>query len=100
MTIPEAKARLQTHKHRNLKPEDDSEINFSDAPELSDTQLGTMKRSGPGRPPLGNEPRKMISIKLDTKLLSELKAEAKKDGKPYQSLIHEILERYVRKIAA
>jgi uncharacterized protein (DUF4415 family) len=79
---------------------DDSKIDFSDLPELTNAQLKKMKRSSPGRPPLGDEPRKMISIKLDTKLLSNLKAEAKKDGKPYQSLIHEILEKYIRKSAA
>lgn len=100
MTLSEAKKRLPTKKNQYSASENDSRIDFSDSPELTDAQLKNMKRPGPGRPTLGDEPRKLISIKLDTKLLSELKAEAKKGGKPYQSLIHEILEKYMRKSAA
>jgi uncharacterized protein (DUF4415 family) len=100
MTLNEAKSRLSAKKHSSRPIIKDEDIDFSDVPELSNLQLKSMRRSGPGRPPLGDEPRKMISIKLDTKLLLQLKVEAKKEGKPYQSLIHDILQRYIRKIAA
>ena len=98
MSLEEAKARLRSQA--KAKQLDDSEIDFSDIPELTDSQLKRMKRVGPGRPPIGDEPRKMISIKLDQHLLANLKAEAEKSGKPYQSLIHEILQKYFKRRAA
>lgn len=48
-------------------------IDFSDIPELSDRQLSLMRRLG--RPPLGDQPRKLIAIRMD----------------PNQSLINDIL---------
>jgi hypothetical protein len=41
-------------------------INFSEIPELSDRQLSTMRRVG--RPTVGEEPRKLIAIRLDAKV--------------------------------
>lgn len=100
LTLDEIKTRLQRTSRSNHLHQEKTKIDFSDVPELTDDELKSMKRSRPGRPPLGDEARKMISLKLDTKLLSDLKAEAKKDGKPYQSLIHEILKNHFRKNAA
>jgi uncharacterized protein (DUF4415 family) len=42
-------------------------INFSDIPEPSDKQLSRMRRAG--RPTVGDEPRKLIAIRLDAKVL-------------------------------
>lgn len=75
----------------------DKEIDFSDIPELSGKQLKAMRPLG--RPLLGDAPRKMIAVRLDPTVLEELKREAKRSGKPYQSLINEILARHVKKVA-
>lgn len=45
-------------------------INFSDIPELSDKQLSSMRQVG--RPTVGDEPRKLIAIRSDAKVLSRL----------------------------
>jgi uncharacterized protein (DUF4415 family) len=64
-------------------------INYSDIPELSDRQLSSMRRVG--RPTVGDEPRKLIAIRLDAKVLGWLRKTAEKKGLPYQSLVNEIL---------
>jgi uncharacterized protein (DUF4415 family) len=64
-------------------------IDFSDIPELSDSQLSRMRRVG--RPTVGDEPRKLIAIRLDARVLSWLRETAEKKGQPYQSLVNEIL---------
>ena len=83
---------------RNAKYIPDSQIDFSDIPELTDEQLKEMKR--PGRPLLGNSPRMMIAIRIDPTTLKKLKAYADKKGKGYQTLINEILGKFVKKEAA
>ena len=70
-------------------------INFSDIPELSDTQLSRMRRVG--RPTVGDEPRKLIVIRLDAKVLVWLRKTAEKKGLPYQSLVNDILAEEMRK---
>ena len=70
-------------------------INFSDIPELSDKQLSSMRRVG--RPTVGDEPRKLIAIRLDAKVLGWLRQTAEKKGLPYQSLVNEILASEMRK---
>ena len=70
-------------------------IDFSDIPELSDVQLSRMRRVG--RPTVGDEPRKLIAIRLDAKVLGWLRKTAEKKGLPYQSLINEILAQEMRK---
>ncbi|MBM2803423.1 MAG: hypothetical protein HW419_1316 [Deltaproteobacteria bacterium] len=70
-------------------------INFSDIPELSDKQLSRMRRVG--RPTLGDEPRKLIAIRLDAKVLSWLRKSAEKKGLPYQTLVNKILAEEMKK---
>ena len=70
-------------------------IDFSDIPELTDRQLSSMRRVG--RPTMGDEPRKLIAIRLDTKVLGWLRKTAEKKGLPYQSLVNEILASEMRK---
>lgn len=69
-------------------------IDFSDIPELSDGQLSSMRRVG--RPPLGNQPRRLISIRLDAKVLDWARKAAAKKGLPYQSLINAILAKEMK----
>ncbi len=78
-------------KEQNIRPK---KIDFSDIPELSDNQLARIHRVG--RPTVGNEPRKLIAIRLDAKVLSWLRETASRQGKPYQSLVNEILAERMR----
>jgi uncharacterized protein (DUF4415 family) len=71
----------------------DSEIDYSDIPELDDETLKKFKRRG--RPVIGESPRIAISIRIDENVLSKLKSKAKKKGVAYQSLINEILKKAV-----
>jgi len=70
-------------------------IDFSEIPELSEKQLSAMRRVG--RPTLGDEPRKLIAIRLDSKVLGWLRRTAEQKGLPYQSLINDILAEEMRK---
>jgi uncharacterized protein (DUF4415 family) len=83
---------------KSVKSTPDSEIDFSDIPELTKDQLKSLKRVG--RPLLGISPRKMIAIRIDLDVLSKIKNQARRMGKPYQSLINEILSKHVSKKAA
>ena len=67
----------------------DSKVDFSDVPELSDRQLKTARRVG--RPRTGNA-KQLIALRIAPSLLATLRRIAKKRGKPYQTLMHEILE--------
>ena len=81
---------------RNVKPMPDSQIDFSDIPELSDKQLKRMRRIG--RPATGMA-KQLIAIRLSPRLLSTLRRMAAKQGKPYQTLIHELLEKAASRAA-
>jgi uncharacterized protein (DUF4415 family) len=81
-----AKKRGATKKQR---------IEYSDIPPLSNKQLASMRRVG--RPPLGEEPRQLIAIRLDVRVLRWLKSLAAKRRGPYQSLINELLAGEMRK---
>jgi uncharacterized protein (DUF4415 family) len=70
-------------------------IDFSDIPELSEKQLSRMRRVG--RPMVGEEPRKLIAIRLDPKVLGWLRETAEKKGLPYQSLVNQILAEEMKK---
>jgi len=70
-------------------------IDYSDIPELSDEQLARMRRVG--RPPLGAQPKKPISIRLDERVLAWVKRTAAERHEPYQSLISKILEKEMKK---
>jgi predicted DNA binding CopG/RHH family protein len=72
----------------------DSKIDFSDVPQLSDRQLKTARRVG--RPRTGNA-KQLIALRLAPTLLAKLRKMAKKRGVPYQTLMHEILERAARR---
>ena len=70
-------------------------IDYSDIPPLTDEQLASMRRVG--RPPLGDEPRQLIAIRLDPKVLRWLRAVAVKRQVPYQSLINDLLASEMKK---
>jgi predicted DNA binding CopG/RHH family protein len=68
----------------------DSRIDFSDIPETTDAELKRARRVG--RPKTGHA-KQLIAIRISPRLLSELRRQAAKQSKPYQTLIHELLEK-------
>jgi len=75
---------------RNGKHIPDSQIDFSDIPESTDQELRRARRVG--RPSSSNA-KQLIAIRIAPRLLAQLRRLAAKQSKPYQTLIHELLER-------
>jgi uncharacterized protein (DUF4415 family) len=69
-------------------------IDFSDIPEASDEQLKAMRRVG--RPPIGDEPRRLIAIRVDSSVLESFRKEARRRRVGYQTLINEVLADHIR----
>jgi len=67
----------------------DHKIDFSDAPELTDAELASARRVG--RPRTGNAKR-LIAIRIAPALLEKIVKLAAKKKRPYQTLMHEMLE--------
>ena len=82
---------------KNAKHMPDSKLNLSDIPEASDEQLRRARRVG--RPATGNA-KQLIAIRIAPRLLVQLRRLAAKQSKPYQTLIHELLERAAAKKVA
>jgi len=53
-----------------------------------------------GRPPLGDEPRQLIAIRIDPEVLDQFREEASRRRVGYQTLINEVLAQHVRKDVA
>jgi uncharacterized protein (DUF4415 family) len=70
----------------------------SDIPDSSKEQLKAMRRVG--RPPLGDEPRQLIAIRVDPGVLDQFRKEARRRRVGYQTLINEVLARHARKDVA
>lgn len=81
---------------KNAKHIPDSQIDFSDIPESSDAELRRARRVG--RPSTGNA-KHLIAIRIAPRLLAQLRKLAAKQSKPYQVLIHELLEKATEKVA-
>ena len=75
----------------------DSNIDFSDIPESTTEELKRAVRIG--RPATGNA-KHMIAIRIAPNLLSKIQKLASKNHKPYQTLMHELLEDAVDRKAA
>ena len=82
---------------RSTKPTADQEIDFSDIPDSTDEELKRARRVG--RPATGSA-KQLIAIRIDPKLLERLRKLASKQHKPYQTLIHELLEKAATKKAS
>lgn len=81
---------------KNVKHISDSEIDFSDIPELSDAELKSARKVG--RPKSDNA-KQLIAVRLSPSLLQNLKKLARKSKKPYQKIMHEMLEKAVKSAA-
>jgi predicted DNA binding CopG/RHH family protein len=75
---------------KNARHTRNSDIDFSDIPESTDAELRRARRVG--RPRTGNA-KQLIAIRIAPRLLAQLRRLAAKQSKPYQTLIHEVLER-------
>ncbi len=74
----------------------DSRIDFSDIPESTDQELVRARRVG--RPTTGRA-KQLIALRIDPQLLADLRRLALRQHKPYQTLVHELLEAAVRRAA-
>ena len=81
---------------KSEKHTSDREIEFSDIPESSDEELKRARRVG--RPRSGNA-KQLIAIRIRPQLLAQLRRLAARQEKPYQTLIHELLERAAKRVA-
>jgi uncharacterized protein (DUF4415 family) len=79
----------------------DSRIDFSDIPGSTREELHHARRVGRpvGRPKTGHA-KQLIAIRIAPRLLGQLRRLAAKQAKPYQTLIHELLERAAGKQVA
>ncbi len=76
-------------------------IDFSDIPESTDEELKRARRVGRprGRPKTAHA-KQLIAIRIDPRLLGQLRRLAAKQSKPYQTFIHELLERAAKRRVA
>jgi uncharacterized protein (DUF4415 family) len=81
---------------KSAKPIPDSRIDLSDIPEATDEEPRGARCVG--RPATGNA-KQLIAIRIAPKLLSQLRRMAAKQSKPYQTLIHDLLEKAAGKVA-
>lgn len=81
---------------KNARHIPDSQIDFSDIPESTDEELKRAHRVG--RPKTG-EAKQLIAIRLHPRLLAQLRRLAAQQNKPYQTLIHELLEHAAKSAA-
>ena len=75
---------------KNEKYMPDSRIDFSDIPESTDAELKRARRVG--RPRTG-QAKQLIAIRISPRLLAQIRRRAANLSKPYQTLIHEMLEK-------
>ena len=88
-----AREKLRSKKGKNTG---DKGIDFSDIPELTFAQLRRGKRVGR---PRSENPKQLIAFRISPDLLHTLRLMAKKKKRPYQTLLHELLEQAVREAA-
>lgn len=73
----------------------DDEIDFSDAPELTDEQLAQMRPTGELFPGFAQTGKQRITIRLDQKIVSYFKQRAERTETNYQTLINAALRSFV-----
>jgi predicted DNA binding CopG/RHH family protein len=75
---------------KSVKRTSAESIDFSDIPESTQSELRGARRVG--RPRTGNA-KQLIALRISPQLLSQLRRLAAKQDKPYQTYIHELLEK-------
>jgi predicted DNA binding CopG/RHH family protein len=74
----------------------DSKLDLSDIPEMTADEMKRARRVG--RPRTGHA-KELIAIRISPRLLQQLRRLAAKQNKPYQTLIHELLEDAAKRVA-
>jgi predicted DNA binding CopG/RHH family protein len=67
-----------------------SQIDFSDVPESTEAELKRARRVG--RPRRG-QAKQFIALRISPRLLADIRRRAAQRSMPYQTLIHEMLEK-------
>ena len=80
----------------NAKHIPEREIDFSDVPELTEEELTKGRRVGR---PKSDHAKQLIAFRIDPRLLTKLRKLASKKRKPYQTLLHELLEEAIKEAA-
>jgi predicted DNA binding CopG/RHH family protein len=75
----------------------DNKLDLSDIPEMTEDEMKRARRVG--RPRTGHA-KDLIAIRMSPRLLQQLRRLAAKQSKPYQTMIHEMLEEAVSKRVA
>jgi uncharacterized protein (DUF4415 family) len=78
---------------KSARPIPDSRIDFSDIPESTDAELKRARRVGR---PKSTHAKQLIAIRIDPRLLARLRRLAHRRRKPYQTMIHDLLEKAAR----
>jgi len=79
---------------KSAKPTPDRRIDFSDIPESTDAEIQRARRVGRPKSPYAKQ---LIAIRIDPRLLARLRRLAHRRRKPYQTIIHELLEKAARR---
>jgi uncharacterized protein (DUF4415 family) len=85
-----ASSALARRAAKSARPIPDAGIDFSDIPESTDAELKRARRVGRPKSP---HAKQLIAIRIDPRLLARLRRLARLRQKPYQTMIHELLER-------
>jgi uncharacterized protein (DUF4415 family) len=98
MTNERSGSSVRTARARKSEKHTSAEaIDFSDIPEATDDELKRARRVG--RPRTGKA-KQLIALRISPQLLAQLRRLAAKQDKPYQTLIHDLLEKAAgRKVA-
>lgn len=75
---------------KSARPIPDRQLDFSDIPESTEEELKRARRVGRPKSKAGKQ---LIAIRLSPRLLEAIRRMAAKQKKPYQTLIHELLEK-------
>lgn len=81
---------------KSARPTPDAQIDFSDIPESTAAELKRARRVGRPKSP---HTKQLIAIRIDPRLLGRLRRMARRRQKPYQTMIHELLERAAKRLA-
>jgi uncharacterized protein (DUF4415 family) len=90
-----ARGRRRAKSAKSAKPMPDSKLDFSDTPESTSAELRRARRVGR---PVSGKAKQLIAIRIAPQLLRQLRRMAAKQSKPYQTLIHELLEKSASKV--
>ncbi|MEC4890768.1 MAG: hypothetical protein RI101_11985 [Nitrospira sp.] len=85
-----------TRASGKAEPTSASRPDFSDIPESTEEEFRRSRQVGR---PSGKMAQQLIALRLSPWLVNQLRKMAARQRKPYQTLIHEILERSVSRVS-